>query len=515
MSQAALVAKCASYDEDAQCVECEAGFVLFRGGCSPLSANKIIAFCEAQAGDNSCARCQKGFLPSFDQRACLPLAPAANCLSYQPIRCLRCRENYFLNPKLHQTLLAGQILQSQQQEQIFWLIASGLTGSTSVCQDIDAQAKANCVELKSFEECARCSPGYYLTDDLRCKAYPRPRIDNCRVYRTVTACQTCESGYIEKNGLCAALAEEVPNCVRYDPSASQAVCLQCDTAFVLLGPKQCQKRQIIIQKCQTYAISMEQCVACEPGLQTTGDKMRCLPAVANCRDYFKSDLRNDQLFCETCATGYYLKYATQSCEKGTVPYCLVYLANSNSCQACENKYYINFSRTCTRHVLTKGCALYDQTVPNLCAKCEGNAMMLFQRSTCKQFAQDNCASFSSDYLCTLCADKYDLNAAGKCNPIENNPNCRTSALGVCSACFHEFKLVGGVCVDISITQNLYCEPLASDGSLADVSLPCQVCKPGTMFFNHTSNYMCEEVWRAVQMTVPLVSKCQLYSAVGG
>ena len=88
---------------------------------------------------------------------------------------------------------------------------------------------------------------------------------------------------------------------------------------------------------------------------------------------------------------------------------------SNSCEECENRYYLA-GGLCRTHEDLVFCDTYSNNKKNSCSVCNDKTVLLFRLNTCLPVTYiKNCKVYETQESCQVCEDGYELT---------NNQHCR-------------------------------------------------------------------------------------------
>jgi len=516
------VANCQYYGTAQACIRCVKGYFIKDGKC--VAVVKTIDNCEVYSDDGKCAGCASGYLFNAARDGCVASPNVNGCSSYSFLDCKTCSTGYIANQNLYFVDYQSNALNVQNE--IIRFVTGSFNDWTSLkrCQKIQ---DSNCLVASAYNVCTTCAAGYFLTNEKACRAYPKPIIEACQTYNSLTTCSGCLSGYyLESSTKCTLIAGDklITDCVTYDNKANTVRCTQC-TAAKYLNSNACVARvdSTNIINCKATNPNADECLTCNDNFQLTGDNKKCLAAIANCATYVASTTNTLSHACSACKPKYYLNSdanGATTCIAGGLAGCLVY-TSSTACSACDTTAYYLTSGTCTLHPKVDNCADYDGSNFGTCNKCNTGFYPFKLSFTCESFTPivPFCIEYSGDTnKCTTCATGYFLKNDNTCVNYSTLTNCKTAnSAGVCTACIDKYALkTDNTCIanhDFILTN---CDVVAASAvfklSNEEASSQCTTCKENTYPFDLSDYFGCVSTSiLAVKGVSAVVDGCKRYS----
>lgn len=188
----------------------------------------------------------------------------------------------------------------------------------------------NCSVCKTFNSCALCEQGFYLTDKGACTPCGDVNTPGCLVCSPDYICSSCRNGYY--------LAED-------------RTCIQCSKKF---------------SQCATCDI--ENCTNCNSGYYLTQTSSCQVCAKSNCKQ-----CTNDGVGCDVCMDGYTLYNGTcKDCNENTgltnCLYCDIGEIN-NFCIQCKSTFFKNENGGCDT-CFPNSATCIECTNTSYCSQCE-------------------------------------------------------------------------------------------------------------------------------------------------
>ena len=288
-----------------------------------------------------------------------------------------------------------------------------------------------CVECKDEGTlCQECDEGYYPDENGGC-SYS----DNCEIaYKG--KCLKCKDNFVyvgKEDGIqiCKSLhSEDLKNCLTID--TEKGICEKCKEGFYLnLGDKKCTKTEHcsessfgVCRKCSNYYYLNKAKGAC---LEQGNDFYNCLESV------------NGET-CNVCQDGYYLS------EDGlctTTNYCAE--SGKYRCNKCVSGYYLSEEdNICTTE---ENCKNGKEDI-GVCLECQKGFAIDLKNGKCKPNEENDKYKYClvSDGVCKECIRWYYLGEDGKCS---SSKNCSESNNGICEVCIDDYYLgLDNKCVDV-------------------------------------------------------------------
>jgi len=440
-----MVSNCRNYNSAQACTTCSNNNFLVGGSCSPV--NSTIPNCQSYSANGVCTACSPSFLLSNDYTTCVSLPSNANCLYYTYIGCRLCNSGFVSNMNNYFTNFNSPITLNAYLTNI--IAPSTNWVGLSVCQAVTV---TDCVVYSTFNVCARCRPGFYLSMG-SCYLFPLNTIFGCATYSALDVCSSCQSNYYLTQNTCQPNIM-IQNCANYSTSSSTTTCIGCGSGFFLQG-NSCAVRMASknILNCQEPNTIADICRSCAVGFQLTDDLLSCLPVVPNCRSYSPSSLQTAALQCSACNNNFYLSStgSSVSCVPGTVASCLRYQVSQNVCIECVNGFYLS-NLTCVPHVNIANCVNYHPSKSNYCSTCTNGFFSFAYTTVCVQTTvRANCATYKPDgNSCDKCLPNYYL-VSGACNVIPSTfANCNVFSGTACTLCNSGYMIntlpIAGTCI---------------------------------------------------------------------
>ena len=468
---------CITYDKNGKCDRCENGYFLDQLSiCQQVYDNSKIENCIDYINLYECRTCQEGFIPEngkcvapeikinncllydledksickkcdlkykldIEGKNCIELEEVINCAVHNDYQCLQCREGYELDLNLYLENIFN--LENSDRITFFFDIynKSMLDKFTNFrfkkCKSISLE---NCeiVNKRIKSECDKCKPGFFLTDNLKCEAYPIEPIPNCLIYYKQTICEKCQKGFFMESETKCSLIVPIENCLHYNDSINNptTLCVECKSLYYLDSESCILRENPEIEFCYKNKKDMEKCEKCFNGYVLSNDSLKCYIEIPNCKTY--ENLSEENLVCNTCEDEYYYDQQKKKCVAGNILKCKKYQKNENICLTCENGYFYN--GICEKHVEMKKCDIYDQNERNKCNKCINSSLLFNQKNTCIQKTLlKNCIVYNDSSLnsiCELCLTGFVVNSNGICEEFED-VNCKKKATD-CIECKEDY-----------------------------------------------------------------------------
>lgn len=449
---------------------------------SPCSKGCLIC------NSSKCLLCNANskFFPS-PTGECKP-AHIPNCAFEAQNYCLKCNRGYFQSRPYKIVLRGGWFTKQKLVEE-----------AADECQKL-SHPVPNCRTHAADRECKLCEPGFFLTPEKKCLAFPQ-NIENCEQTYLDSArlvrCKLCKFGYMltADHSQCRAF-ESDPHCL----VSSNFVCNRCKPGFYIdYDPNTSSKQEIshwassltslkrepfktnLLFQCKTkvpfcsdFAVENGKCVRCTSGhyLTTEGS---CTPGkIENCKLYANGEN------CLECYSGFYS--IGPKCEKVNEPikFCKLY-KDANSCKVCEDPYFLFDSNDIKQEKREEELILITNTLHTLVAQLKN-----YQGKTEKQL---------NEFLTNLGKDptlQTVLHLVNIEKLLEKKPtsvaslglqcvglhveNCSVYSKGVCVKCESTHYLQKKTCVEIPP------EKLVPDCSAYTEKGACAECRQGFLLF---------------------------------
>lgn len=241
--------------------------------------------------------------------------------------------------------------------------------------------------------CLQCEAGFVLDKEIeQCVEVPSiNKVDKCVRYLALNHCSECESGFYIKNGICAAISTEIEGCGSYTSDGSK--CTRCIAGYVLKS-ETCQMFDTT-ENCLVY--SMAACNTCKAGFFKE-------------MNYY-STLELDPSKAESIIVENKVEQGTVKppvpsvCHKQSIDKCVKYM-NFKECEQCEDGYYVDRDRHCTKNPYNKipYCHKYKDKVT--CIECE-QTHYLASNECVKRNMVDNCKRYKTNSsVCIECDAPY-------------------------------------------------------------------------------------------------------------
>ena len=332
-----LVTHCKSYDHGLNfgtstfiCNECINGYYLVEGEC--ILRTVEINFCLVyEISQQLCKECEKEYYSKVDKTECLinPAGVEGCAIFLNENKCIKCKVGYYLEEEnVCKAILTDNLIEG-------------------------------CINYSDNKACSECETGKILnTETNKCDT---PDIPNCLVFKDLTNCETCKSGYgilqTAGNQKCEVITE-VENCVIYK-SDTPFPCSECKNNFYLLDSK-CIEANPLIENCLNYETN-ELCSKCTDLHVLSPDKKKCTlhPFTGNCVSFQEENTP----FCILCKPGYLLD-KERKCEIDSTfnlkSNCLFFNRTStNDCEMCQLGYYQNDKGECIANDFDKNKNITD------------------------------------------------------------------------------------------------------------------------------------------------------------
>ena len=456
-----LIPDCRRYHWEYSCNECNVGFYLTSNSCRPVAG--AIANCRVYVDAKTCAECDEGFFYHVGTKQCESLTVRDQCLVYSSVECSQCASGFFQVENVSSGFaMSAGFLQS--------LVSYNVKGAGSSFYESRPMNQCvqgtimNCAKHESFDECAECMSGFFLSPEKKCESFPVRTVAHCEAYEKANTCSRCKNGFYLENNVCVELSA-VDGCLEFDPLTED--CLKCDYEKFYLDEGFCgmRNKSMNIQFCKQTSETSDHCVDCLPSFQLTDDKLKCLPHIPHCAQYVTgpntthADFTNEnsiQLHCATCADHFYLSLNRRECIPQVSVGCLEFVTNTNNCNVCASGYFKE-NDACSPYT-KKSCKTMDLT-SDACASCYDG----FYPSgpDCLRYTARNCLTFDPNANdCATCAAMYYPVSSGSpaqvnCEPLTAR-NCKSfvqsgsNPTNVCADCFAGYELVTPDCLPVAL-----------------------------------------------------------------
>ena len=229
-----VIENCAQYSSLSECLQCESGYELINGRCSPLCHDYCLCFDPYECFESSyrkLATCSKSNCDSCcsgsSDTCCLcsygyGLSYFGYCYSCLNSNCLSCYDDYSVctlcKTGYNLTSSGGCVSQCAS--------GYGLSGTyCTKCSD------TNCALCSSnYLSCTSCTSGYFLNSNKMCELY-NCYDSNCKTCYSYYTCSVCYSGYYVSGGSCLSSSSSCgSNCLS---CSSSSYCSTCKTGYYL------------------------------------------------------------------------------------------------------------------------------------------------------------------------------------------------------------------------------------------------------------------------------------------
>lgn len=336
----------------------------------------------------------------------------------------------------------------------------------------------NCSACFNSARCDTCAPGYFVQPNFTCaqicpvnyyaSAAPAPpacrlqNVANCETHLlNINQCLLCAVNYwVDGQNLCRAV--NVANCASY--TRNKNLCIACVNGYGLNAANQCVQQNV--PNCMTYS-SANVCSACISTHLLVGNT--CLAKVDNCAAYVANSNT-----CSACNQGYDLNQALNQCNIAVASNCLVPSSTPGQCQRCIAGYYVQAGLCLQQNV--PQCATHVDNM-NQCLTCMANYYV--NNFACLAQNVLNCQTYTTNTnMCTFCKNGYFLNQQLNTCPTQSLANCSAYApnLNVCVQCVVNYQVSNSACVPVVVPG---CTAYNSANA-------CTACSQGLYLANPTS-----------------------------
>lgn len=358
------------------------------------------------------------------------------------------------------------------------------------------------------DECLTCQPNLWKNSSggaITCNDYSAR---HCATFKPeADECQTCDETHWENVINTKLICENytVLNCASYKPDNNE--CLLCAQGYYKTNLN-CEP-VTPVERCQTYSITLNQCVVCQFGsfLASNGSECRVNPqgirfcqvydaqdSCATCAStHFLQDTRcvevpnpiagcakyNSETECGECATSKFLK--ENACVDITATFCETHQSEAR-CSTCISNHVLDQSTgNCVSSGIT-GCLAAVSGTPNICTQCGPELILSADSTSCSSPTTpvENCDEYAADGVCKRCKRNFILSRdLTQCAELTDKAgaNCRKAifvSAPTCDVCHFGFeKNSESVCVPYSDENCIF----KKDGENT-----CSVCK-STSYMN--------------------------------
>ena len=524
---------CLLYSSESKCVECGDQTYLKDGACAPVK--EVINGCVVYDTESTCKECHTNSVLSLDKKHCSNDSGMLNCSAASHVECVKCDKGHILDPNLY--LEGFKQLDGRQAKTKALGLFSKLSESSlrlsaqRVCVPLE---NLHCTERESYSRiCTRCSRGYYLSEDNKCRRNPYDIIPHCVVYSAAAACQTCDEGYYVRSNRCVQRqpAEDVEYCKRYDLSATSAICLECDEGHYLSDYACVERVRSLpgsIDHCKVYSVDSDDCQDCEMGYNMATDRLACKErAILGCAAYTEA-AHDEEMHCKSCSDGHYMEHSNDArtkirCILGKVDNCKRYADfEPLNCLECKNQYRL-VDGSCVKSNAIHFCDTYHPLFNNNCERCSVNAVKIVYEKLCRPIVKpiDNCATYGNNDRhapeCEKCvAGFYLLDNRCVGIPIDHCVSYQDERCLKCQD--NRYLSVGGECVDAPAYLKDSCSSYVGEGLQLTPQITeagCLTCNEHMIPIETQDHYMCiEESSLGFYFDKPLIEGCIKYSNEG-
>ena len=382
------------------CNSCDVGYYLNKKTETCEKMIDTLFFCKQTLDGKNCDKCHFGFYLSEDGQC----TDSINCSKSKGGKCIQCREgNYLID---------------------------------DTCSNEKNCKKAD----KDTSLCEKCNEGFYLDiKDRKCKSNKENNeYKFCQIYDE--KCIKCEDWYfVGEDSKCSKTA----NC----SLSENGECIECSKNYFLGKDKKCTN----IEKCIYSGNTNYACDECEKNYYFNALYMVCneeTQKLKNCK------ISSDGITCSICREHFYLNKTDYLCYDNTNENSDYYKCLStnrfNSCDKCENDYYLNSGdKKCT---ISYGCKYAENS--KRCIECENYYCLDVKKGICvdNDYTEDenvkiyiNCNRTNEEgTACEECLEGYEVGEEGYCVDVEH---CTKRENGVCVKCFEG---------DDYFSDDLYC-----------------------------------------------------------
>jgi hypothetical protein len=488
------VKNCAQFESFKKCSTCSEGFHLHDEGkkCTAYPEESITD-CLIYSDASTCVECVNGTYKVGNECRTSTIVEFCEEYSKNSDECVSCQYTKYLKD--------GKCVQRS------------LIETSNQCKEFE----------KLEDKCATCNPNFILNNE---KDKCLPNIPYCASPQVsalnMVTCTSCVDGYGLKEGACA--VRNVKNCMRYD--GLNAACAECDDGYYMeiLGTL-CSLNTV--KNCSEKSKTLNECVKCDEHFYVDSEKNNTcsLQSVSDCKTFIEN--KNQ---CEECAEGFFQTLPDKTCEEYTLKNCETPEPNQNLCQTCNLNYFKddNKAEGCSLQNFSN-CTGYVANSPS-CNDCEegyflvtdgksGNVLCVMKDNKgCEEFTNslenENCQTCMEGYwldgvncskqeidkcvkhtenvnMCEKCDNLYQVSGGTSCTSI-NVEGCQESN-GVnsdCTLCDRDFYLDGTSCTRRTSSSNV--DPLCTGNKNTTNDGTCSECPKGKISFKTN-----EFVWGSV------------------
>ena len=460
-----------------KCLKCKPGFVLNpeNDSCTELAIENCY-----KGTSTECEICDKGYTPARDKLSCV-IVNIDNC---------SIMDRFFFDPDdATKPFLGGGC-----EECDLGYLSIIFKEKKKVCvkskeienRDYNRFGVENCDLYESSKICTGCSVGFVLPDQVNDRCILSSTIENCQTYNADDTCKECIERFFLSNNKCVDGSNYISNCLRF---TSETECSKCEDFFVKIQNNidginyvKCYLAGYSLKRCNVFdqVSSLEskiKCSQCENNfypktLEVVAHTCIEVPSIKNCEFY-----DNNQQ-CTQCYKNFWLQKPVlqnqiQTCvERTNFPYkaCDIVDLHSDSCEQCNNGYYVRGNVCAFKPTGVFGCGVYLDS--KTCLKCKGNQFIL--ANVCRIVPPENlidkCIYYKDELTCSDCQTGY-LMIENQCKAILISDCMIYDTEKECKICKSQYFL----------TDLKTCEAGAVQNCLIHASLnSCQTCV--TLFY---------------------------------
>ena len=473
-------ASSSSTNKGFHCLACKDGFKATFGdhssGLRVVTSCSTISNCDSSKSKsfNHCSECASGHAFPLDSNKidfseCLPYPSASvdsNCLAFDisSSKCMICQNGYTPNIEglcdiLHQPFCETS---SRFFQEVQFASLPSINPSFPNIKDFSIFWG---LQKTSFRGCSHCPDGF---SSLVASNMAPQCVTSNRLYRT-------QFSPIQNNRVF------ISNCASIYIDNGIHKCYKCEENFILLS----DHSDCILKTDQTKDCSLllpsdnSKCEACNLPSVKAGSK--CLSALPeNCLEFSPNNAK-EILECSECASGFYLDTVSNSCIKGSFPYCQRYQDNNPSvCTLCMKSHLLmnvsgeskcvyiphsnclGLSQSGSFGLSCSSCPPFSRLVSTSISQPTNSQILSFcfpRDSVPHCISHATTSSLSSDSPpCLLCEAHYYLNAdSSACllrtevvsNCAEYEPKSQ-----LCKSCDSPYFLSQNECISVqSVAQN--------------------------------------------------------------
>ena len=406
-------------DSDEECVECNAGYVIYRnveGKTFCLSYTNFNCTKWTNSSSFSCDTCSAGHYPATK----LDTDPSHFCIGGNfvidncaaldtSLLCTHCNTGYYLN--------------------------SARTSCLTRQKRVD-KCKTYSVNT---DECETCENNYYLHSNGSCFKYPIG-IQFCKIYRDIQTCLQCDPNKYLSENICLNVTQFVDDCELYKEDGE---CVQCSSTHLLIDSTTCVRIQAV--DCLTVKSHLE-CLTCNDGYglsENNGITNCVVVSLANCQ----KNTIVAPYECTFCNQGFYLDEGQCNRADPEIDSCKYYSDNTH-CSECKEFFVLSEDKTkCLSNFVVSpqidfNCKIYHEK-QFTCASCPANQSFVLEDDTdttssgrllafterilqneiydifkyqCKECGGEGCllCDPKDTSKCYICSSLYHMDTSGNC-----------------------------------------------------------------------------------------------------